>query len=605
MLIRNSLCCLMVASLAMLGSNHTQAAVGESTLTSMPVREVTVFKNGYAFVHHEGKLKTDEKGNVSLDYLPTPVLGTFWSYSANPKVKLTSVTAGKQRVVLKRTALNLLELIKSNVGSKVQLQVQENIHSKGSKLTTYSGKILSIPTRSAKEIAAISPVGSGPHLSVQGSVILLKTDEGTRVVSLNAIRNAIFLDNTKAELQYEEIRTRLRLNLDWKDAKPNKETHIGMTYLQKGLRWIPHYSLTLNDDGTMKVQLQATLINDLTDLDNVKMNLLVGVPHIQFEGYIDPIAMHQQAVRLTAFMQNGNTSLLNNNFSNGIMSQSMSGNTQLFTSPVTNLPDLPTSSKNDEMFVFRLKNISLAKGERMVVPVGEWTVKYEHVYLLNIPITPPVEARYRFNASQQEQLAKQFGSPKVKHVIRIFNSSNAPFTTAPALIKTKKGILGQSKMTYTAVNGSVDLTVTTAVNVPVKHEEEELSRKWYNPESKEDLHGLGNPFSKDARYSRIDLKGEITVTNYNKKPITIEVTRMTMGKVDVAGEKGSISQPAAWAGTANDAPIWRSWYTLPDWWHHLNSQNRIKWKMTLKPGQKTKLSYQWHYFWSVKLPKRR
>ena len=59
------------------------------TLANMPVKEVTVFKDGHAFVLHEGSMPTDADGNVVLDYLPTPIIGTFWSYSAQTNAKLT------------------------------------------------------------------------------------------------------------------------------------------------------------------------------------------------------------------------------------------------------------------------------------------------------------------------------------------------------------------------------------------------------------------------------------------------------------------------------------------------------------------------------------
>ena len=249
------------------GSSHSKAISAESTLSTMPVREVTIFKDGHAFMHHEGKVKTDANGNVNLDYLPSPVLGTFWSYSADKNVKLKSVTAGKQRISLKQTALSLTDLIKANIGAEAI--IQEQAESGKQKPLSYRATLLSIPTRSAKEIEAASPFASGPHLPVQGSTILLKTEQGTKAININTIRNITFLNESKTEVTSHEIRTRLRLNLDWGKAKPKAEAHVGMTYLQKGIRWIPHYNLTLNDDGTVRVQLQATLINELTDLENV------------------------------------------------------------------------------------------------------------------------------------------------------------------------------------------------------------------------------------------------------------------------------------------------------------------------------------------------
>lgn len=41
-----------------------------NTLAKLPVREVTAFKDGHAFVLHEGSLPTDASGNVVMDYLP-------------------------------------------------------------------------------------------------------------------------------------------------------------------------------------------------------------------------------------------------------------------------------------------------------------------------------------------------------------------------------------------------------------------------------------------------------------------------------------------------------------------------------------------------------
>ncbi|VAX38546.1 hypothetical protein MNBD_PLANCTO02-3337, partial [hydrothermal vent metagenome] len=503
------------------------------------------------FVHHEGEVKTDANGNVHLDYLPSPVLGTFWSYSADKKVKLKSVTAGKQRVQMKRTALTLINLLKANMGKDVIIQEQTNISN--NPVIRYEATLLSIPTQSAEEITATSHFGSGPHTSVQGGLILLKTKEGTRVVSINKILKVIFVNKIQPQFQYEEIRTRLRLNLDWGNRKPSIKAKIGMVYLQKGIRWIPHYRLTLNEDGTVKVQLQATLINELTDLNKAKVHLLTGVPQIHFQSMTDPIAMQQQATQLSGlFRQRGTGNLLNN----AIM-------TQRTITRQRNLPPSaqpihsPNDNKNQEMFTFTIHDITLAKGERMVVPVGEWTMKYEYIYKLHLTTMP---------SSRGEA-----GSlSKVIQTVRITNTSNVPLTTAPALIKSKKGILGQGMMTYAAPRGSVDLTITTAVNVPARHRENEIRR-------------LERSFIyNEYYYTRISLKGEITLTNFNKKSIRLKVVRTTMGKADSVGEEGTIIQPAVWTSWSSPKVI--------------NIQSHIHWEKKLKSGESIKLPYEWHYF---------
>jgi hypothetical protein len=81
---------LLIALLLMLARPIAEQAAPLSALAQMPIREVTIFKDGHAFVWHEGTMPTDGAGHVLMDYLPTPVLGTFWAQSADPKVRLTS-----------------------------------------------------------------------------------------------------------------------------------------------------------------------------------------------------------------------------------------------------------------------------------------------------------------------------------------------------------------------------------------------------------------------------------------------------------------------------------------------------------------------------------
>src|SRR6478735_6496375 len=95
-----------------------------TALARMPVKEITVFKDGHAFLLHSGKMPVDAAGNVLLDALPQPVLGTFWPYSADKNARLTSVTASIHKVKLERTALSIRELIEANIGASVQITEQ-------------------------------------------------------------------------------------------------------------------------------------------------------------------------------------------------------------------------------------------------------------------------------------------------------------------------------------------------------------------------------------------------------------------------------------------------------------------------------------------------
>src|SRR5437660_7702321 len=88
-------------------------------LAKMPVKEITVFKDGHAFVVHQGAMPTDEAGNVVMDYLPTPVLGTFWPYCIDKRATLKAVTAARRRVKIERTAMTLRDLLEANPAPEV------------------------------------------------------------------------------------------------------------------------------------------------------------------------------------------------------------------------------------------------------------------------------------------------------------------------------------------------------------------------------------------------------------------------------------------------------------------------------------------------------
>ena len=86
---------LLVLWLHCLSLTHARAqAEPAAALTRMPIKEVTVFKDGHAFVVHQGRAPVDAKGHVVLDRLPTPLLGTFWPYSADREVRETMASIG-------------------------------------------------------------------------------------------------------------------------------------------------------------------------------------------------------------------------------------------------------------------------------------------------------------------------------------------------------------------------------------------------------------------------------------------------------------------------------------------------------------------------------
>lgn len=582
----------LVASAALLigaASIAAQAPAPLAALARMPIKEITVFKDGHAFVLHEGTLPTDAAGNVVMDYLPTPVLGTFWPYSSNKDVKLAGVVAGQRRVLVEETALTLAQLLEGNAGADAILT--EKIGGANREPVRYACTIVGIPERGFEELAATAPPNTAPRTPEKGSVVLVRTADGVKVVAIENIQDVTFKTPHRSKLSHEEFRNLLTLKLDWGTRRPASSTDVGLVYLQKGIRWIPSYKVTLDGNGSAAIKLQTTLLNELADIDDVTANLVIGVPSFAFKDTMDPISLQQSAAQLSPYFQQGDRM---SSMSNAIMSQvTLRGDARGGASPAPaapNLgPDLPESTQSEDLFVFTVRHVTMKKGERMVSPVADYTIPYKDVFTLDLPFAPPPEVRTNLNTEQEAEMARLLGAPQVVHKVRFTNKGAYPLTTAPALIVRDSRVLAQGTMTYTAIGASSDLEITKAVDIAVVKSDAETGR-------------VPNAVQyQDNAFARIDLAGKIKLTNYRDKTVEVEVTRHVLGNVTRADNGGVITRVNVFEdGTymaAGDYPQWWRWYSWPQWWSHFNGVGRITWKVSIAPGASADLGYSWHYFW--------
>lgn len=583
------------------GALRNDAAV--HSLAHMPVKEVTVFKDGHALLIHEGLMPLTASGDVVLEDLPKPVLGTFFPYSMEPQAKLDSVTAGRRKITTSQTALTLPELISANAGAMVHIDELVGV-GENAKLVSYDAKIIGIPTRSAEELARAGQerLDSALILPQKSNLVKLKTDTGISYVAIDRIQTLSFKSEPDAQLKDEYIRNTLTMALDWQKNR-NTKAKVGMMYLEKGIRWIPNYKVTIDGHGHAKVKLQATLVNDLTDLKDVNCNLVVGVPSFAFKGDVDPISLSETLAHVASYT--AQDSRLRNSFSNSIMSQSVGYARDKDEEKTGAAQTNSESNKNEDLFVFNLKHLTLKRGERMVVPVQEYTVEYKDLYTFDLAIAPPPEVQSQnnhINNSGQSDEQKLADSNKVIHKIRLFNSSQQPFTTAPALIvvadtsnkpDSKQGnlandgeVLAQGMMTYASPGSNADLTLTNAVDIKAKKEEKETSR---TPDA---------VTWQDYKYARVNLAGTITLTNYMSKPVTVEITRKVLGRLDNISKGGIMSMTNTIDEIkGNDLPPWWGYFSWPGWWSYMNGIGKFSFTETIQPGKSINVDYGWHYFW--------
>jgi hypothetical protein len=252
-------------------------------------------------------------------------------------------------------------------------------------------------------------------------------------------------------------------------------------------------------------------------------------------------------------------------------------------------PEIGDSTKTEDLFVFNVQHVTLKKGERMVLPIAEFTLPAKDIFTLDLPFGPPPEIHGNLNGGQQRELARLLNSPKVMHKIRLTNSSKYPLTTAPALILRGGHVLAQGLMTYTSTGAEVDLAITTAVDFQVKKSDLESKR-------------TANAMEENGNhYSRIGLAGKITLTSHRAEPAELEITRYVLGVADTAGHNGKVEKLNVFENgdypASGDYPSWWNWYGWPSWWNYFNGVGRITWKLKLPPKEPLNLEYEWHYFW--------
>ncbi|MCA8948803.1 MAG: hypothetical protein KDE27_04830, partial [Planctomycetes bacterium] len=518
-----------------------------------------------------------------------PLLGTFWPAVDGDGCRLRGVTAGRRVVATERTALELKELLRANLGNEIVVRETGDIR--------YRATIVGLPTRSGEELAAATDT-IGPMLPVTGDAVLLRTaetrrdtsaeriaDAGTRLVRLDRIVDVTFLTDPKTRFVDRELAPRLVLDVDCGDSGP-RAVDVELGWVEQGFRWIPSYRVEIDGQGKARLSLQATLQNDLVDLENATLHLVVGVPSFVAKGQLDPIALQESLAAAVARMPRGATQ---NAFSNSIMSQVSSN--FVAEAPVTGGPTAAedgTGSKEQDLYVFTVTGVSLRAGERMVLPVFEQAIEYRDVWKLDVSIAPPQESWEQFRNGPDE-LARLLRAPKVRHEIRLGNPGPAPLTTAPALVLQGGRVLAQGMTTYTPPGHGCDLELTTAIDLLVVKTDEETGRT-PNAES-----WNGNS------YMRVDVDGRLRVTNRRSEPVEVEIRRLVFGKLDAVRADGSRRQlnPYADEGPLDlHGPDWRrySWYWSV-WSMVMNGVGEASWTVAIEPGKTAEVGCSWHYFW--------
>lgn len=517
------------------------------------VNRVAVFKNGYAFTYREGIAKT-ENGWVYTNKTPIGVLGTVWGYSTSPNVRVNQLLASESEAGETERVRNLAEFLLANEGKRIIVETQ--LGEKPQFLTgTYQ-----LLKPNLENIPRSNQYNTGfSTMDLSNLTLAVKTAEGTSVMALIYLKSVQVI----GEANFDLAKQGSLLGFQVEGAKNGQNINLGVAALERGIRWIPAYRVELKGDPVKeaKLELEANVINELTDLKETEMNFVVGVPHFLFQDLMSPLSINTAFAGVSSYFQSGRGGA--NTYSNALMTQVASRSDSAYRegspSPTVFDEEKLTSFSAEQLFLYKADKISLKKNERASLRLFSLTVPAKEVFEWTITDPADVEQRYyKYSpgSSSGKSLTEEL-SNKIWYALRLKNTTEMPWTTAPALSFREWKPIGQDMLTFTPIGGENILKITPATEVIGDHDLEEKSRE------RVQLNYAGSTYN----YDLVTVEGTIKIRNIKKETIELILTRNLIGEVLSASDSGKIS---------------RQGLNLKA----VNPNSTIKWNLMLPNGEK-------------------
>jgi hypothetical protein len=414
-------------------------------------------------------------------------------------------------------------------------------------------------------IEASATSGATPPAS---EALLLRAADG-RVIGLHLsnVAQVSFPKDSVLEVTRTEAAAALRFKIN--GAQEN--AHLTMGYLQKGFGWTPSYLVTLEDEKTARILMQAVVTNDAEDLRDAELFFVVGVPNFRYSEILSPMVLQQALTQAMTDSRWGRTGrgvgggVGGGSF--GALNGQISVNERNAFDGERSDADLRAAvaelegAPEEDLFLYHRPRVTLARGERATYNVFNGTVACEHIYEWDIPDTTHVDPYGNAQPNSTVDRARETTND-VWHSLRLTNGTQFPWTSAPALTLSGNQPLAQDTLAYTPRGAHTNLKITIATDVRPRREELEVDRQI------DALHAHG--YSYDA----VTVEGTVKVKNYKAKAIRLLIGKSLTGSVLSASDEGK-SKRLAVAVQAE------------------NPTSQINWDLKFQPGEEKTITYRY------------
>jgi hypothetical protein len=518
---------------------------------------VAAFKNGLAFVVRRGEVQL-QNGTGRITPIPNATLGTLWLAPGEATTSLDEVVAYRYNVSSERPLQSIAEILQANAGKTVTITYSMN-------MKDYTGEIVGV--REEKPTPQDLPAESTsiqPSTSARLQYLLLRVDGKLHAFPIGSIANAVLPDNTSFHEKFEQQRAALRFKIKGASEK----TDLTMGYLEHGLGWTPSYMISLTDDKTAQITMQAVVMDDAEDLNNADVFFVVGVPNFAYSETPSPMSLQQN---LLSFMKDaerrdgGNYRM----YTNAIAGQMTIGaeykeldarNEPSFAQTVTEL----SGSPEEDLFLYSRSGVTLERGERATYNVFSSTVGYEHVYEWEVVDQPRVDGYgnvVQYNPNATDSAIKN----SIWHSIRLKNTTKFPWTSAPTMVISGTKPVSQDTLPYTPKAATSNLKITIATDIRSSHEEREIARQ----QNVQRRHGY--------EFDLVTVEGTMKLKNYKSKEVKVNISKTLRGEVEQQSDAGK----AVKLGEAIQMD---------------NALSRLTWEIPLKAGEEKVVTYRYKIF---------
>lgn len=508
---------------------------------------VSAFKNGLAFVLRQGEVSLDD-GKGVITAVPQATLGTLWISATDAGTSMDEVVAGRTRIDRARPIANMGELILANVGRTLTLI--------DGRQKEYTGEIVGLTySENYQPKPDEAPVVPKP----MPEMVLIKVNGKTMALKLYSIEDVILPEDSKLMVAADYADA---ASLRFKVRGASSKANLTMGYLEKGLGWTPSYLVSLTDDHTAQITMQSVVVNDAEPLKDAEVFFVVGVPNFQYSNMASPMSLQGHLLDYMQLASNGPRRDL---YSNALKAQSYAQTVEVSAaSPAVDLNgnvENLNGSPEEDLFLYSRKGVTLAMGERGMYNVFSAAVNYEHVYEWQVrdPLRVDAYGNVQQGYAQQDQDAGQ----EVWHSIRLKDTTNYPWTSAPAMVIRNNKPLSQDTLNYTPKGASSNLKLTIASDVRAQSKELEIAREPGKPDTYTGYH-----------YQVVTVEGTLKIRNHKSKDLKLNISKIIRGEVKTQSEGGTNQR-------------------LAEGINAMNPLSELKWEVSVEAGSEKEIKYQY------------